>query len=444
MSVPRSEHPRPQFVRQPWLCLNGRWQFEIDQADSGIERGLLDRELCGEITVPFCPESPLSGIRGVDVHDFLNAVWYRRQVHVPGDWTGKRVLLHVQAADYDTTCWVNGHEVGRHRGGLTSFTFDITDTVEAGETAVVVVRCRDTTRGNLPRGKQCPDYHLWNTFYVRTTGIWQTVWLEAVPHLHMKRPRIVPDVANRKFRLTLPLNHSPNASAAGFRSCRASDDGGRGGLGNPPRCGKKGATIRATLLWEGKELTSAEVAADLDFSPMLDLVIPADHVHLWAPGEGNLYDIALELIDADGGIVDRAQTYAGLRSLSVDGKAVKINGRVVFQRLVMDQGYYPDGIMTAPSDEALKRDIEISLAAGFNGARLHQKVFEERFLYWADKMGYVCWGEFGDWGYSDQNDGDAQANTSRILVDHCPRVSHHVRFPAAFSNRSNHFSEALA
>ena len=157
---------------------------------------------------------------------------------------------------------------------------------------------------------------------------------------------------------------------------------------------------------------------------MLDLVIPADHVHLWAPGEGNLYDIALELIDADGGIVDRAQTYAGLRSLSVDGKAVKINGRVVFQRLVMDQGYYPDGIMTAPTDEALKRDVEIALAAGFNGGRLPQKVFEERYFYWADKLGYMLWAEFGDCGF------DLDAPPVTIVTQWSEAIARDVNHPS--------------
>ena len=367
MSIPRSEYPRPQFVRENWLCLNGQWQFEIDAGDTGCRRGLIDGELSGEITVPFCPESPLSG---VDCQDFMNAVWYRREVHVPADWAGQRVFLHFQAADYDTTAWIGGKEVGRHRGGWTSFSFEITKAVTPGETATIVVRCRDYTKGNQPRGKQCAEYDMFGCFYTRTTGIWQTVWLEPVPHVYLKRPRITPDVAGRRFRIEQALSNNP-----------------------------AGSRVRATASLAGEQIALAETPADTDLAPMLDLVIPEEKLKLWAPGEGNLYDITLELLDADGTVLDRADSYAGLRSISIDGKAVRINGRAVFQRLVLDQGHYPDGILTAPTDEALAKDIELAMAAGFNGARLHEKVFEERFLYHADRLGYLVWSEFGDCGF---------------------------------------------
>jgi len=367
MSIPRSEYPRPQFVRAEWLCLNGKWQFEIDAGDTGISRGLLDNELSGEITVPFCPESPLSG---VNCQDFMNAVWYRRAVAVPTDWAGQRVLLHFQAADYDTTCWIDGKEVGRHRGGWTSFSFDVTRALKPGKEATIVVRCRDKTKGNQPRGKQCAEYEMYGCFYTRTTGIWQTVWLEPVSQVYLKRPRITPDVAGRRFRIEQPLSSNP-----------------------------AGWSVRARASLAGRQVAEVEVSADTDFAPMLDLVIPDDDVKLWGPGEGNLYDITLELLDADRAVVDKAESYAGLRSIAIDGKAVKINGRAVFQRLVLDQGHYPDGILTAPTDAALARDIELAMAAGFNGARLHEKVFEERFLYHADRLGFLVWSEFGDCGF---------------------------------------------
>ena len=414
MTIPRPEYPRPQFVREDWLCLNGPWQFEIDQADSGIDRGLLDRELEREIVVPFPPESEASGIGCCDL---LSAVWYRREVDIPADWAGRKVLLHFQAVGTDATVWVNGQEVVRHRGCWTGFVADLAGVAGPGERAVIVVRARFDTRTPGPHGKQhnASPTSIASHNCCRSTGIWQTVWIEPVNELHLNRPRITPDVANRKFRLTLPLTHSPNAGAAnagaaGFRSRCASDDGERGGLGrrsagagNPPRCSKKGSTIRATLLWEGKELTSAEVAADVDLSPSLDLVVPEDELHLWDVGEGNLYDITLELLDADGTVVDRADAYAGLRSVTLDGMKVLINGRSVFQRLVLDQGQYLDTRLTAPSDEALLKDLQITLAAGFNGSRFHEKVFEERSLYHADRLGVLVWGEFGDWGWNLQN-----------------------------------------
>ena len=364
--IPRSEYPRPQFVRDDWLCLNGEWSFEIDQGDSGIDRGLLERELRDTITVPFCPESKLSGIEN---HDYYNAVWYRRQATIPAGWAGKRVLLHFQAVDYDSTVWVNGEEVGRHRGGFSPFSCDISDVAEAGDDITITLRARDDGQKPQPRGKQATDYGPEGAIYVRTTGVWQTVWLEPVPQIALRRPRLTPDLANQTIRLEQPIS------------------------GNAP-----GLRLRATLSDGAGEVVSAECSAEYDLSPRLDLPIPDDRLALWQVGDPHLYDLEIALIDADGGIVDRASSYAGLRSVSIDGVAIKINGKTVFQRLVLDQGYYPDGIMTAPSDAALIEDIELSMAAGFNGARLHQKVFEERFLYHADRLGYIVWGEFGDWG----------------------------------------------
>lgn len=363
---PRPEYPRPQFVREDWLCLNGSWQFEIDQGDSGLERGLPERDLQAVITVPFCPESRLSGIEN---HDFLNAVWYRRRVTIPPAWAGRRVLLHFQAVDHDATVWVNGVEAGRHRGGFSPFSCDLSGVAAAGDEAVITVRARDTRERPQPRGKQARDYAPRGAIYVRTTGIWQTVWMEPVPDLALRRPRLTADLANGVIRLEQPIT------------------------GNAP-----GLRLRATLSDARGEIVTAECAADLDLAPRLDLPVPAARRRLWAPGAPHLYDVAIALLDGDGNPVDAAASYSALRAVSIDGKAIKLNGEVVFQRLVLDQGYYPDGIMTAPSDAALRRDIELSMAAGFNGARLHQKVFEERFLYHADRLGYLVWGEFGDWG----------------------------------------------
>ena len=199
--IPRSEYPRPQFVREDWLCLNGEWGFEVDQGDSGIHRGLRERELNETIIVPFCPESKLSGIEN---HDYYNAVWYRRSATIPADWAGKRVQLHFQAVDYDSTVWVNGVEVGRHRGGFSPFSCDISDVAGAGEEIAIVLRARDDGQKPQPRGKQARDYGPEGAIYVRTTGIWQSVWLEPVPDIALRRPRITPDLANQTFRLEQP------------------------------------------------------------------------------------------------------------------------------------------------------------------------------------------------------------------------------------------------
>ena len=365
-TIPRSEYPRPQFVRPKWLCLNGEWQFEVDAGDSGIHRGLLDRKLASRIVVPFCPESKLSGVENTD---FLNAAWYRREVAIPAGWNEPRILLHFQACDYDATVWVNGVEVARHRGGFTPFSAEIGHLVKAGETATIVVRARDDNRTAKPSGKQSNGYANAGCHYTRTTGIWQTVWLEPVSATSLQRPRITPMLGAARFRVEAPLS----GPSAGLR-------------------------LVAVLSDDRGEVCRAEAPADTDFSPALDLPVPADRLRLWEPGNAFLYDIALELVAPDGTVVDAARSYAGMRAVTLDGFAFKINGKPVFQRQVLDQGYYPDGLMTAPSDEALVQDIRLSMEAGFNSARLHQKVFEERFLYHADRLGYLVWGEFGDWG----------------------------------------------
>ena len=369
-TIPRPEYPRPQFLREDWLNLNGPWQFEADYGDSGIERGVKDRALTGEILVPFCPESKMSGLEHTD---FLNAVWYRKEVAVPADWAGKTVLLHFGAVDYDTTVWADGVEVARHRGGFTPFSASLGKC--AGRTVTVVVRARDSHPEPQARGKQANRFAPYACFYTRTTGIWQTVWLEPVGDICLKRPKVTPDVANSRFEITVPLSaHGPGPNRVGL-------------------------TVSATLTDERGAVSTASVRADLDFAPRLILDIPEDRKRLWSTTDPHLYGLTLQ-VSHNGEVLDSAESYAGLRSVSLDGMAFKLNGEVVFQRLVLDQGYWPESVMTAPTDDELRLDIERSLAAGFNGARLHQKVFEERFLYWADKMGYLVWGEFGDWGCS--------------------------------------------
>jgi beta-galactosidase/beta-glucuronidase len=394
--LPRPEYPRPQFVRPDWLNLNGRWQFEIDRGDSGLERGLVDRELDAEILVPFCPESELSGIGDVD---FLEAVWYRRTVQVPAEWADRKVLAHFQAVDHDTTVWANGVEVARHRGGSTPFSADLGEV--AGQEVTLVVRARDHKAGPQARGKQSDRYANHDCHYTRTTGIWQTVWLEPVPESHLRRPKVTPDVAGSAFHVEVPLSG--------------------------PR---RGLSVKATLSDGEGVVAAARARADLDLAVRLTLAIPAERVRLWAVGDGFLYDLAFELQDAEGNVVDAATGYAGLRSVTIDGKAVLLNGEAVFQRLVLDQGYYPDGILTAPDDAALVADIELSVAAGFNGARLHQKVFEERFLYHADRLGYLVWGEFPDWGCNVGRDGDNQQPTATYITQWLEAVERDYSHPS--------------
>jgi beta-galactosidase/beta-glucuronidase len=396
--IPRPEHPRPQFFRPDWRTLNGDWQFEIDRGDSGLERGLRDRDLRDTIRVPFPPESTASGIGETD---FLEAVWYRRTVPIPAEWSGRRVHLHFGAVDHDTTVWVNGAEVVRHRGGFSSFSADITATVAPGGDAVVVVRARDPRGAVQARGKQSREYANHDCDYTRTTGIWQTVWMEAVPEVHLRRGSVTPNAGAGSFMVAMPVSAN-----------------------------RPGWTATATLADAGGAVATETARTDLDRAPTVTLVLPADRVRLWSPTDPHLYDLTLELRNESGTLVDQVHSYTGLRSVSIDGQAIRINGEQVFQRLVLDQGYWPESLMTAPSDDALRRDIELSLAAGFNGARLHQKVFEERFYYHADRLGYLVWGEFGDWGANVDGSGtDNQQPTASFITQWLEVLQRDVNHP---------------
>ena len=362
--IPRSEYPRPQFERKEWLCLNGQWQFEIDHGDSGRQRGLVTKEkLDGEITVPFCPESKLSG---VEYKDFMKAVWYKRTFDLPRKAYGRRVFLNFGAVDYEAEIWVNGISCGVHKGGYASFQIEITKAVKEGENTLVVCARDDQLSGRQPFGKQCGEYLSRGCSYTRTTGIWQSVWLEWTNEQRIKSVKLTPDAVNATLLIEAELE------------------------GNT-----KGMTFKATASFEGEYETDAEL--DADAGQVRLLLMGFDDPVYWNVGEPNLYDLKLELI-SDGKALDTVKSYFGLRSISFDGYKCLINGKSVFQRLILDQGFYPDGVYTAPTDEELKNDILRSQAMGFNGARLHQKVFEQRFLYWADKLGYIVWGEMPSWG----------------------------------------------
>lgn len=374
--VPRPEYPRPQFVRDRWLNLNGVWSVGFGTpggtpSDWTYERAIL---------VPFAPEAELSGVGRTD---FIHSVRYRREVTVPEHWAGDRIILHFGAADFDTTVWVDDIEVGRHRGGFTSFSFDITDAIVSGS-FVLTVLVEDDPKSVQARGKQSRRLENYEAFYTRTTGIWQTVWLEPVSASHFGRPAIIPDLHSSRFAVELDVN-APSARL----------------------------TAQVDVFDEGGMVVSETIPVSSQVKPTLSLPIPADRLRLWSPEDPHLYRVVFTLLE-DGFAVDELRSYAGMRSVAIDGNRVLLNGRPVFQRLVLDQGYWPDTLMTAPSDEALVRDIELGKAAGFNGARLHQKVFEERYLYHADRLGYLVWGEFADWGANVHSDGRQEPTVSFV------------------------------
>jgi hypothetical protein len=361
---PRAEIPRPDAYRENWTTLNGDWQFEIDERDDGRARGLVSgRDLASKITVPFCPESKLSG---VGHYGLMKHVWYRRLFELPAAMRGRRVYLHFGGVDYQAWVWLNGQPVGTHLGGDVAFAFDVTKGLRPDGNELVVQVLHDVTSGHQPTGKQTHTVSE-GCVYTRTTGIWQPVWLEAVGSSFVDSFSVVPDPDRSRVLIDADVN-GPDS----------------------------GLTLTAEAFAEGRRVGKDSCPGSAGGH---HLILPLSEKKLWAPGSPFLYDLKFSLT-GEGRKVDEVASYFGLRKLSVDGRAILINGQRVFQRLILDQGFFPDGVWTAPNDAELKADIERSLAAGFNGARMHQKVFEPRYLYWADKLGYLVWGEFPNWGFN--------------------------------------------
>jgi len=361
--TPRAEHPRPDAFRQNWVTLNGQWQFEIDDAGDGEARGLNSgKDLTSTITVPFCPESKLSG---VGHYGFMQHTWYRRKFQVPPAMQGQRVRLHFGAVDYQAWVWVNGRPVGSHIGGSVPFDFDVAGLLRDGENELVVHVFHDVAGGHEPTGKQTHTVSE-GCVYTRTTGIWQPVWLEAVGSSFLENFALTTDPDHARIIIDAQVNGS-----------------------------EPGLTLTVEALASGQNVGSASCPVNHEGN---HLVVDLTQKHLWEPATPFLYDLKFTL-QRGGKTVDEMSSYFGMRSVAIQGRAILLNGKRVFQRLILDQGFYPDGEWTAPSDDELKKDIERSMAAGFNGARLHQKVFEPRYLYWADQLGYLVWGEFPNWGF---------------------------------------------
>lgn len=351
----RQEHPNPQFLRDEWINLNGKWEFDFDFGRSGRESRFFDRELPKTIEVPFCPESKLSGI---EYKDFMPAVLYKRTFSVPEEWLKSgRIFIHFGAVDHFAEVYINKSSVGAHSGGYTPFCFDITEHVKEGENTVALYSEDDARSGLVPSGKQSDKLYSYGCLYTRTTGIWQTVYLEHTPDKYIESFELIPDEKNGLLAFRV------KTKGDGLLTLSASYEGRNEG--------------------EVSLLTDGFVAG----------VLPLSEKHLWEPGNGRLYDLCLTFGE------DKVKSYFGLRSVRMDGKRFLLNGKPVFQRLVLDQGFYPDGIYTAKSEDDLIGDIKLSMNAGYNGARLHEKVFEPRFLYHCDKMGYMVWGEYANWGF---------------------------------------------
>ncbi|WP_234573445.1 glycoside hydrolase family 2 protein [Rhodohalobacter sp. 614A] len=349
---PLPEYPRPQMKREEWINLNGLWQYAIAPVLEDTPA-----EWDGEILVPFAVESALSGVKKRVGPD--NRLWYRRTFTVPDDWEGQRLLLHFEAVDWKTDVWVNGKKAGQHEGGYTSFSLDITDYLQQdGEQEITLAVWDPTDDGFQPRGKQVRDPH--SIWYTPTTGIWQTVWLEPVAEVAIKKLKMVPDMDASALKLTA------------FSTDRES-----------------GYTVRAEAFSDGQKVS--EISGD----PGEEMNLSISNPRLWSPENPFLYDLIVTLLK-DGEPVDQVESYFGMREIRLgtadDGYTrLFLNDEPLFHLGLLDQGFWPDGVYTAPTDEALKYDIQVTKDLGFNMIRKHVKVESNRWYYWADKMGILVW-----------------------------------------------------
>ncbi|WP_302591954.1 glycoside hydrolase family 2 protein [Marvinbryantia sp.] len=367
----RTEYPRPQFVRETWRSLNGEWEFAFDDADRGLTEKwyAAGGPFAQTIQVPFVYQCALSGIGSSEPHDI---VWYRKSVELEEPDAQTDILLHFGAVDYDTKVYVNGCLAGTHTGGCTPFSVNITNYLKAGMQEIVLRVFDPHTDEFIPRGKQFwrekPDA-IW---YTNSTGIWQTVWLEWVPKKHIEN--VTYKVRFDEGRVDICCRGA-RVSAQDMLQYRVFLEGA------------KIAEGRTAWITE-----TAEASVDVICSQVFHLNIHDEGIS-WTPEHPVLFDVELSLVEADGNIRDRAASYFGFRKIHTENGMVYLNNKPYYQKLVLDQGYWREGLLTAPEDAAFVRDITLAKDMGFNGCRKHQKAEDPRFLYWADHLGFLVWGE---------------------------------------------------
>jgi beta-galactosidase/beta-glucuronidase len=356
-AIPRPEYPRPQFVRNEWLNLNGEWEFAFDDANEGLRLGWHDgRQLPRRITVPFGYQAELSGINDKTVHEY---VWYARSFEIPAGWRDRDLLLNFGAVDYSSTVWVNGQEVGHNQGGHVPFQFDIAPYVKPGVNRLTL-RVEDKQDPEQPRGKQSVTAIPQEIDYYCTTGIWQTVWLEPVPSLRIEELRIITHAQRNLVELVVYL-HAPSSD---WR-------------------------LEVEVFDQDRLVTRSETRTAVA-TGHLTLTIP--YAKLWSPESPHLYDLTVRLYE-NAQVLDEVRSYFGLRGIELRDGQFLLNGASVYLQMILDQGYWPQSYLTAPSDEAMQTDIGWAKAFGFNGVRKHQKIEDPRWLYWCDRLGVMVWEE---------------------------------------------------
>ncbi|GGE26166.1 beta-glucuronidase [Pullulanibacillus camelliae] len=359
-------HPTPQFARSEWLNLNGEWDFAFDDQNRGEqEHWYVQQNFDKKIKVPFTYETKASGIGEQTFHPYI---WYRRSFAIPSHLSDQRAILHFNASDYITKVWVDGTFVGQHQGGYTRFSFDITAALTQAVEHELVVKIEDSNSCAQPRGKQRWMAENFGCWYVQTTGIWQTVWMEFVNATHLQSIKMTPDIDTS----SITIGYQVKGAEA-----------------------KSNLALKTEIQIEGKTIKTFIQSVDTSASEMtINISSDTDEwkVKLWHPNHPNLYDVTLTLIENETAI-DEVYTYFGMRKVSIENGQVLLNGSPIYQRLILDQGYWPETHLTPPSEAALIEDIDRTLEMGFNGVRKHQKVEDPRYLYWCDKKGLLVWSE---------------------------------------------------
>lgn len=366
----KTEYPRPQLQREQWTNLNGEWLFMYDDTNQGMkEKWYTDQTAYQrKINVPFVYQSKESGIEERTPHDI---VWYSRLFNV--DWEmDERVILHFGAVDYESDIYINGHHVKNHRGGHTSFHVDITDHLKKKEAQNVAVRVYDPHKDeSIPRGKQFWEEESKGIWYTNSTGIWQTVWLEVVSAVHFLGVKLMPKFDEGKIEVTAMINQFEKKQSIDYE-----------------------ITFEGAVIASGNvQLTDKKITFDVDL--IQEHIFRTNFHHdgwSWTPESPHLFTLEL-VLNNDSHKEDKITSYFGMRKIHAEKGMIYLNNKPYYQKLVLDQGYWPSGLLTAPTDEDFKKDILLAKEMGFNGCRKHQKTEDPRFLYWADQLGFLVWGE---------------------------------------------------